>query len=155
MDKKLGLRLEINFIGNKSKKIDHALVYINVDDEDDWKLLDQNMIGSYKNTLIKINDLDTQKISYIFLKNTNFVLKDNLLKITSSSELNIYSKTKQRKEKIKSTIKNLNEKIGYYHSLNEIGLDLSEYLELVKLEEQVWRLKMEEILHLKKGENNE
>ncbi|MDC8913602.1 MSC_0621 family F1-like ATPase epsilon subunit [Metamycoplasma hyosynoviae] len=155
MDKKLGLRLEINFIGNKSKKIDHALVYINVDDEDDWKLLDQNMIGSYKNTLIKVNDLDTQKISYIFLKNTNFVLKDNLLKITSSSELNIYSKTKQRKEKIKSTIKNLNEKIGYYHSLNEIGLDLSEYLELVKLEEQVWRLKMEEILHLKKGENNE
>ncbi|KDE44721.1 MSC_0621 family F1-like ATPase epsilon subunit [Metamycoplasma hyosynoviae] len=155
MDKKLGLRLEINFIGNKSKKIDHALVYINVDDEDDWKLLDQNMIGSYKNTLIKINDLDTQKNSYIFLKNTNFVLKDNLLKITSSSELNIYSKTKQRKEKIKSTIKNLNEKIGYYHSLNEIGLDLSEYLELVKLEEQVWRLKMEEILHLKKGENNE
>ncbi|MDD1373438.1 MSC_0621 family F1-like ATPase epsilon subunit [Metamycoplasma hyosynoviae] len=155
MDKKLGLRLEINFIGNKSKKIDHTLVYINVDDEDDWKLLDQNMIGSYKNTLIKINDLDTQKISYIFLKNTNFVLKDNLLKITSSSELNIYSKTKQRKEKIKSTIKNLNEKIGYYHSLNEIGLDLSEYLELVKLEEQVWRLKMEEILHLKKGENNE
>ncbi|KDE43537.1 hypothetical protein NPL6_03560, partial [Metamycoplasma hyosynoviae] len=145
----------INFIGNKSKKIDHALVYINVDDEDDWKLLDQNMIGSYKNTLIKINDLDTQKISYIFLKNTNFVLKDNLLKITSSSELNIYSKTKQRKEKIKSTIKNLNEKIRYYHSLNEIGLDLSEYLELVKLEEQVWRLKMEEILHLKKGENNE
>ncbi|MDC8962950.1 hypothetical protein PUW93_02340 [Metamycoplasma hyosynoviae] len=155
MDKKLGLRLEINFIGNKSKKIDHALVYINVDDEDDWKLLDQNMIGSYKNTLIKINDLDTQKNSYIFLKNTNFVLKDNLLKITSSSELNIYSRTKQRKEKIKSTIKNLNEKIGYYHSLNEIGLDLSEYLELVKLEEQVWRLKMEEILHLKKGENNE
>ncbi|ASI53816.1 MSC_0621 family F1-like ATPase epsilon subunit [Metamycoplasma hyosynoviae] len=155
MDKKLGLRLEINFIGNKSKKIDHTLVYINVDDEDDWKLLDQNMIGSYKNTLIKVNDLDTQKISYIFLKNTNFVLKDNLLKITSSSELNIYSKTKQRKEKIKSTIKNLNEKIGYYHSLNEIGLDLSEYLELVKLEEQVWRLKMEEILHLKKGENNE
>ena len=79
-------KVNISFIDNKTETFDKVNAYLNLNDEDDWIMLDSNMIGSYELILIKlvIEEKRTKKEIYVFAKNANLILKNNILDFLDS-----------------------------------------------------------------------
>ncbi|PZW01475.1 MSC_0621 family F1-like ATPase epsilon subunit [Metamycoplasma auris] len=150
MENKSGsFNIKINFIDSKVLEIKKAKLYINVDEDDDWILIDSNSIMAYEYVMIKINDLDEDKTFYLFLLNPNIVIKDNRITINTFSKKVIYKQTKEKIDK-KDEIKEVLKKIEYYQSLQILGLNLDQFMELKILKQKLALLNLEQKFRLVK-----
>lgn len=147
-------KVNISFIDNKTETFDKVNAYLNLNDEDDWIMLDSNMIGSYELILIKlvIEEKRTKKEIYVFAKNANLILKNNILDIETFSQRNLFIKTKQ-KQNLKKQIADLKNKFDYLNAKQSIGLDVNEFLSYKQLKYDLYILKLRDLLNLKEVSN--
>lgn len=147
-------KVNISFINNKTETFDKVNAYLNLNDEDDWIMLDSNMIGSYELILIKlvIEEKRTKKEIYVFAKNANLILKNNILDIETFSQRNLFIKTKQ-KQNLKKQIADLKNKFDYLDAKQFIGLDVNEFLSYKQLKYDLYILKLRDLLNLKEVSN--
>lgn len=147
-------KVNISFIDNKTETFDKVNVYLNLNDEDDWIMLDSNMIGSYELILIKlvIEEKRTKKEIYVFAKNANLILKNNILDIETFSQRNLFIKTKQ-KQNLKKQIADLKNKFDYLNAKQFIGLDVNEFLSYKQLKYDLYILKLRDLFNLKEVSN--
>ncbi|MBN4089664.1 MSC_0621 family F1-like ATPase epsilon subunit [Mycoplasma enhydrae] len=152
MSKNSSFKIIINYIDNKSLVIRNAELYVNIDDNDDWALVDSDAVMAYDKTVIKINDIDTNKQFYLFLFNTNVIVYNKEIVINTFNKEMIYKKSNKAINN-KQQINELNEKIKYFNSLQTIGLSLDQYIEWNNLKRKLY---IENIKHNLKliGENN-
>ncbi|BAP39779.1 MSC_0621 family F1-like ATPase epsilon subunit [Metamycoplasma canadense] len=142
-------KIQINFLDNKTKIIRNGLLFINVDDEDQWVLADSNAIMAYENTVIKIKDLDEEKEFYLFLINTNIIINQKNININTFNKMEIFkqnNKTVDNKNKIREVLNN----ISYFNSLQKIGLNLDQFMQLKLLNQELYLLKIQQNLKLAK-----
>lgn len=147
-------KVNISFIDNKTETFDKVNAYLNLNDEDDWIMLDSNMIGSYELILIKlvIEEKRTKKEIYVFAKNANLILKNNILDIETFSQRNLFIKIKQ-KQNLKKQIAGLKNKFDYLNAKQFIGLDVNEFLSYKQLKYDLYILKLRDLLNLKEVSN--
>ena len=147
-------KVNISFIDNKTETFDKVNAYLNLNDEDDWIMLDSNMIGSYELILIKlvIEEKRTKKEIYVFAKNANLILKNNILDIETFSQRNLFIKIKQ-KQNLKKQIADLKNKFDYLNAKQFIGLDANEFLSYKQLKYDLYILKLRDLLNLKEANN--
>ena len=147
-------KVNISFIDNKTETFDKVNAYLNLNDEDDWIMLDSNMIGSYELILIKlvIEEKRTKKEIYVFAKNANLILKNNILDIETFSQRNLFIKTKQ-KQNLKKQIADLKNKFDYLNAKQFIGLDVNEFLSYKQLKYDLYILKLRDLFNLKEVSN--
>ena len=147
-------KVNISFIDNKTETFDKVNAYLNLNDEDDWIMLDSNMIGSYELILIKlvIEEKRTKKEIYVFAKNVNLILKNNILDIETFSQRNLFIKIKQ-KQNLKKQIADLKNKFDYLNAKQFIGLDVNEFLSYKQLKYDLYILKLRDLLNLKEVSN--
>lgn len=147
-------KVNISFIDNKTETFDKVNAYLNLNDEDDWIMLDSNMIGSYELILIKlvIEEKRTKKEIYVFAKNANLILKNNILDIETFSQRNLFIKTKQ-KQNLKKQIADLKNKFDYLNAKQSIGLDVNEFLSYKQLKYDLYILKLRDLFNLKEASN--
>lgn len=147
-------KVNISFIDNKTETFDKVNAYLNLNDEDDWIMLDSNMIGSYELILIKlvIEEKRTKKEIYVFAKNANLILKNNILDIETFSQRNLFIKTKQ-KQNLKKQIADLKNKFDYLNAKQSIGLDVNEFLSYKQLKYDLYILKLRDLFNLKEVSN--
>lgn len=147
-------KVNISFIDNKTETFDKVNAYLNLNDEDDWIMLDSNMIGSYELILIKlvIEEKRTKKEIYVFAKNANLILKNNILDIETFSQRNLFIKIKQ-KQNLKKQIADLKNKFDYLNVKQFIGLDVNEFLSYKQLKYDLYILKLRDLLNLKEVSN--
>ncbi|WP_152414853.1 MSC_0621 family F1-like ATPase epsilon subunit [Metamycoplasma auris] len=148
-NKRNSFNLKINFIDSKILEIKNAQLFINVDEDDDWILIDSNSIMAYEYVMIKVNDLDEQKTFYLFLLNTNIVIKENQITINTFSKKTIYKESKEKVDK-NQEIKEIAKKIEYYQSLQILGLSLDQFMELKILKQKLALLNLEQKFRLVK-----
>lgn len=133
-------KINIHFIGNKHLSIRNAILFINIDEEDEWGLANSDSMMAFENTVIKIRDLDQEKELFLFLINANIIIKENEININSFSKLELY----KQNNKIKFDnlqIKEITTKINYYESLQKIGLSLDQFLEEKHLKQRLYMQK--------------
>lgn len=147
-------KVNISFIDNKTETFDKVNAYLNLNDEDDWIMLDSNMIGSYELILIKlvIEEKRTKKEIYVFAKNANLILKNNILDIETFSQRNLFIKIKQ-KQNLKKQIADLKNKFDYLNAKQFIGLDVNEFLSCKQLKYDLYILKLRDLFNLKEANN--
>lgn len=147
-------KVNISFINNNTETFDKVNVYLNINDEDDWIMLDSNMIGSYELVLIKlvVEEKRVKKEIYVFAKNANLILKNHILDIETFSQRNLFIKTKQ-KQNLKKQIADLKNKFDYLDAKQFIGLDVNEFLSYKQLKYDLYILKLRDLLNLKEVSN--
>lgn len=147
-------KVNISFIDNKTETFDKVNAYLNLNDEDDWIMLDSNMIGSYELILIKlvIEEKRIKKEIYVFAKNANLILKNNILDIETFSQRNLFIKIKQ-KQNLKKQIADLKNKFDYLNAKQFIGLDVNEFLSYKQLKYDLYILKLRDLFNLKEANN--
>lgn len=147
-------KVNISFIDNKTETFDKVNAYLNLNDEDDWIMLDSNMIGSYELILIKlvIEEKRTKKEIYVFAKNANLILKNNILDIETFSQRNLFIKIKQ-KQNLKKQIADLKNKFDYLNAKQFIRLDVNEFLSYKQLKYDLYILKLRDLFNLKEANN--
>ncbi|WP_277735221.1 MSC_0621 family F1-like ATPase epsilon subunit [Mycoplasmopsis bovis] len=130
-------KVVINFIGNKQVTFNNALVYFNADEEGDWVSLVDNSILGYDITLLKIVDLSNKLTKYIFAKNTNITVAKNIISIYTFSEFVFFIETKAKKQ------------YNELEAMQQLGISIDQLLELNKLKEEKYILKMKNLHKLK------
>ncbi|PYF43608.1 MSC_0621 family F1-like ATPase epsilon subunit [Metamycoplasma alkalescens] len=140
-------QIKINFLNNKLLELKKAQLFINVDQTEEWVFVDENSILAYEKILIRIKNLETNQTFYLFLINTNIIVNENLITITTFSQKEIYFESKNFIDKTKE-IKEISNQINYYLSLQTIGLNLDQYMELKILEQKLYLLDFQQKLKL-------
>lgn len=147
-------KININFLDNKTLSIRNGQLFINIDDEDEWAKADLEAIMAYENTVVKIKDLDDQKEFYLFLINTNIIIKDNIITINTFNKMTVY-KQNNKASFNKNELKEVVEKINYLESLQKIGLNLDQFMEQKLLKQKLYILKIQKNLKLVKENDYE
>ncbi|KIM13488.1 MSC_0621 family F1-like ATPase epsilon subunit [Mycoplasma capricolum] len=138
----------INFIENKSvMKFNSCQVYFNVDQEDEWQLLNENAVLGYEILLLKLVFLD-QRTKYLFVKNTNIIVNNNQITINTLSKPKFFFKTNLKKLYLQE-LNEVNKKVKQLETIQKIGLDISTFLQLSELKNQQYVLKMKNFFKLK------
>ncbi|WP_412031488.1 MSC_0621 family F1-like ATPase epsilon subunit [Metamycoplasma buccale] len=149
-----GYDVTISFITKKDLHLRNVLIYLNLNNENNWELIKTNLLGSYDNTIIKVYDIDQEFEWYMFLKNASIFVKDDEIKINTFSKFNSYIKAKN-KINIDQSLKDISKEIEYYSAKQNFGLVFDQFIELNKLKNEQYQLKMIQILNLMKGGNHE
>ncbi|AEI90186.1 hypothetical protein FCM49_02485 [Mycoplasma bovis] len=144
-------KVVINFIGNKQVTFNNALVYFNADEEGDWVSLVDNSILGYDITLLKIVDLSNKLTKYIFAKNTNITVAKNIISIYTFSEFVFFIETKAKKQ-YNESYKEVSKKVAALEAMQQLGISIDQLLELNKLKEEKYILKMKNLHKLKEEE---
>ncbi|WP_434328893.1 hypothetical protein V2P69_01875 [Mycoplasma capricolum subsp. capricolum] len=138
----------INFIENKSvMKFNSCQVYFNVDQEDEWQLLNENAVLGYEILLLKLVFLD-QRTKYLFVKNTNIIVNNNQITINTLSKPKFFFKTNLKKLYLQE-LNEVNKKVKQLETIQKIGLDISTFLQLSELRNQQYILQMKNFFKLK------
>ncbi|AJK51403.1 MSC_0621 family F1-like ATPase epsilon subunit [Mycoplasma capricolum] len=138
----------INFIENKSvMKFNSCQVYFNVDQEDEWQLLNENAVLGYEILLLKLVFLD-QRTKYLFVKNTNIIINNNQITINTLSKPKFFFRTNLKKL-YSQELNEVNKQVKQLETIQQIGLDISNFLQLSELKNQQYVLKMKNFFKLK------
>ncbi|AZZ65718.1 hypothetical protein DMC14_002925 [Metamycoplasma phocicerebrale] len=143
--------IEINFLGEKPYLLKRGLIYININNEDAWELIENQSIASYPNTIIKIVDLVNNETWFMFLNNASIFVDNNKIEINSFSKFNRYTLAKKN-VKDNSLLKEVTKEIEYFDARQNFGLDFNQFVWLNKLKDQQYIQKMILLLNLIKGE---
>ncbi|WP_406617968.1 MSC_0621 family F1-like ATPase epsilon subunit [Mycoplasmopsis lipophila] len=136
------LKINISFLSSGEHFIPKAKMFVNVNDEDEFHELKNNTICSYEKILIKIIDIQMNKEYFLFLKNSNILIKNNIANIDTFSTKQFYVSL-LRKTIDEVEFKKLKKKIGKMEIKKDIGLSIDEILllEQLKYEEYIMRMK--------------
>ncbi|UUD37034.1 Uncharacterised protein [Mycoplasmopsis californica] len=138
----------INFLLSKKVEFPNSEVYVNIGDEDDWIRLTNDSILSYEIVLLKIYDLNEKTQKFFFGKNVNVIVENNEIKINTFSD-HISFKAVKIKNLYSNEMKEINKKISQLEALQHLGIDLDTYLELKKLKQEQYILKMKNLFKLR------
>ncbi|QJR44184.1 MSC_0621 family F1-like ATPase epsilon subunit [Mycoplasma miroungirhinis] len=142
--------IHISSLSSKSVNAKNASLFINLNQEDQWIFLENNSLASYKNTLIKIINHFNEKTFYVFLENSDFIVKNNLIEINTFANINLLVSDKnnfnlkQNKEQLKEVTKQIN----YYKAYTNLGLEVEQLIKLSNLETKQYQLKLKQLLYL-------
>lgn len=141
-------KIELLFLENKKLNIEKGLVYINVNEENTWEQIANTSIASYENLLLKIIDISKQNETFfVFLKNSNIVVNNNIATISTLTQPNFYIKSLNKVNLVK-TISELSNEIKFWKAKQQLGLKLDEFLKLEVLEEKYYLLSLRQELNL-------
>ncbi|WP_029608699.1 MSC_0621 family F1-like ATPase epsilon subunit [Mycoplasma simbae] len=145
-----GLEIEINSLASVPLTFKNANLYFNIDAENDFKLVNTQSLSSFDKTIIKIQNLNDNKEFYVFLTNTNIVIKDNKATINTFSRVVLYEQNKEffAKQSSKDILKDINAEISFLTASQSIGLRIDEATRLNVLKRQQFELKMKQKLFL-------
>ncbi|WP_434335490.1 hypothetical protein V2P22_01570 [Mycoplasma capricolum subsp. capricolum] len=145
----MAFSVEINFIENKQTiNFNKAIVYFNADEENEWISLTNNSILGYEIMLLKILDLSNNQEKYLFVNNVNIMVKNNHIVINTFSKQNFLVKTNCKKE-YQEQLKELHKQITILQANQTIGLTIDSLLELKRLKNKYYVLKLKNLLQLK------
>ncbi|WP_434337845.1 hypothetical protein V2P57_03165 [Mycoplasma mycoides subsp. mycoides] len=145
----MAFSVEINFIENKQTiNFNKAIVYFNADEENEWISLTNNSILGYEIMLLKILDLSNNQEKYLFANNVNIMVKNNHIVINTFSKQNFLVKS-NRKKVHQDQLKELHKQISILQANQTIGLTINSLLELKKLKNKYYVLKLKNLLQLK------
>ncbi|KEZ20955.1 MSC_0621 family F1-like ATPase epsilon subunit [Mycoplasma capricolum] len=145
----MAFSVEINFIENKQTiNFNKAIVYFNADEENEWISLTNNSILGYEIMLLKILDLSNNQEKYLFVNNVNIMVKNNHIVINTFSKQNFLVKTNRKKE-YQEQLKELHKQITILQANQTIGLTIDSLLELKRLKNKYYVLKLKNLLQLK------
>ncbi|KKW61613.1 MSC_0621 family F1-like ATPase epsilon subunit [Mycoplasma capricolum] len=145
----MAFSVEINFIENKQTiNFNKAIVYFNADEENEWISLTNNSILGYEIILLKILDLSNNQEKYLFVNNVNIMVKNNHIVINTFSKQNFLVKTNRKKE-YQEQLKELHKQITILQANQTIGLTIDSLLELKRLKNKYYVLKLKNLLQLK------
>ncbi|ADR24349.1 conserved hypothetical protein [Mycoplasma leachii PG50] len=145
----MAFSVEINFIENKQTiNFNKAIVYFNADEENEWISLNNNSILGYEIMLLKILDLSNNQEKYLFVNNVNIMVKNNHVVINTFSKQNFLIRT-NRKKKYQEQLKELHKQITILQANQTIGLTIDSLLELKRLKNKYYVLKLKNLLQLK------
>ncbi|WFQ92528.1 MSC_0621 family F1-like ATPase epsilon subunit [Mycoplasma feriruminatoris] len=145
----MAFSVEINFIENKQTiNFNKAIVYFNADEENEWISLTNNSILGYEIILLKIHDLTNNQEKYLFANNVNIMVKNNHVVINTFSKQNFLVKS-NRKRIYQEELKELHNQISILQANQTIGLTIDLLLELKRLKNKYYVLKLKNLLQLK------
>ncbi|WFQ91704.1 hypothetical protein MFERI14815_00308 [Mycoplasma feriruminatoris] len=145
----MAFSVEINFIENKQTiNFNKAIVYFNADEENEWISLTNNSILGYEIILLKIHDLTNNQEKYLFANNVNIMVKNNHIIINTFSKQNFLVKS-NRKRIYQEELKELHNQISILQANQTIGLTIDSLLELKRLKNKYYVLKLKNLLQLK------
>lgn len=145
----------INFLSSKPYSLKNGLIFINVDNEDKWELIENKAIASYPNSIIKIVDLnESEKEWFMFLSNASIFANDNKIQINTFSNFNKYLKSEQTID-LDKNLHEVTKEIDYFSARQNFGLDINQYIWLTKLKREQYINKMSQLLNLRKAEKYE
>ncbi|WFQ95060.1 MSC_0621 family F1-like ATPase epsilon subunit [Mycoplasma feriruminatoris] len=145
----MAFSVEINFIENKQTiNFNKAIVYFNADEENEWISLTNNSILGYEIILLKIHDLTNNQEKYLFANNVNIMVKNNHITINTFSKQNFLVKS-NRKRIYQEELKELHNQISILQANQTIGLTIDLLLELKRLKNKYYVLKLKNLLQLK------
>ena len=98
--------------------------------------------------LLKILDLSNNQEKYLFANNVNIMVKNNLIVIITFSKQNFLVKS-NRKKVYQDQLKELHKQISILQANQTIGLTINSLLELKKLKNKYYVLKLKNLLQLK------
>ncbi|MBU4690938.1 MSC_0621 family F1-like ATPase epsilon subunit [Mycoplasma zalophi] len=142
--------ISISSLSTNTINFKKATLFINLNQEDQWSSLDNDVLASYKDILIKIQNHFNNKIFYVFLTNSDFIIRNNKIEISTLSNINILVSDKNNfnlKEN-KANLKELSHQIKYYEAYKNLGLELEELIKLNSLESKQYQLKLKQLLYL-------
>nr|VZR97490.1 hypothetical protein MF5295_00337 [Mycoplasma feriruminatoris] len=145
----MAFSVEINFIENKQTiNFNKAIVYFNADEENEWISLTNNSILGYEIILLKIHDLTNNQEKYLFANNVDIMVKNNHITINTFSKQNFLVKS-NRKRIYQEELKELHNQISILQANQTIGLTIDSLLELKRLKNKYYVLKLKNLLQLK------
>ncbi|WP_412031333.1 MSC_0621 family F1-like ATPase epsilon subunit [Metamycoplasma buccale] len=142
-----GYEITISFLANKTSSFKNAYLYLNLNNEDDWAIINDEAMASYEKIIVKLEILETKKTKFLFLKNTNIVFENKTILINTFSERKFYKKS-NNKVMLKDKLKEVNKRIDHLDALQKIGLNIDQFIELKELKEKQYELKMQQLLNL-------
>ncbi|AME14892.1 hypothetical protein MmmBen468_0678 [Mycoplasma mycoides subsp. mycoides] len=98
--------------------------------------------------LLKILDLSNNQEKYLFANNVNIMVKNNHIVINTFSKQNFLVKS-NRKKVYQDQLKELHKQISILQANQTIGLTINSLLELKKLKNKYYVLKLKNLLQLK------
>ncbi|MBU4689454.1 hypothetical protein KQ873_00155 [Mycoplasma zalophidermidis] len=150
------IKVVINSLANIPLVFNKCILYLNVNDENNWKLISDKALASFDKTIIKIEDYQRDETFFCFLYNTNIVLNNKTASINSFSKIVLYKINKQSSEQVenKKMYKKITNEINYLTSAQSIGLLLDEAIKLDKLKTKQYEYKMKMLLSLETYEGD-
>ncbi|BAW18456.1 hypothetical protein MBVG596_0873 [Mycoplasmopsis bovigenitalium] len=141
---KNGINIEINSITNTPLVFKNAILYFNIEESDNWKMVSSKSLASYEKTVLKIQDFESNKTYYILLKNTNMNCDGQKATLNTFSKIKLFVKAKKSeiKNKYKAKLKEISQEISHLKALQNIGLKLNEIAHLNQLKNQEYELKI-------------
>ncbi|WP_303923598.1 MSC_0621 family F1-like ATPase epsilon subunit [Ureaplasma parvum] len=145
--------IQITLLENKKFNIDNGLLYVNVNEENTWEKIENNTVLAYEIILLKIVDDDHKKTFYLFLKNTHISVLNNIVKIQALNDLHFFikdglNKKNNHKKELVDRYKNITNNILELEAKQQLGLTLSEFLDLDNLKQEQYITNMQIRLNL-------
>ncbi|WP_027334138.1 MSC_0621 family F1-like ATPase epsilon subunit [Mycoplasma elephantis] len=148
-------KIIINFKNKTSLIIPKGKMSINnLMESEDWEELDDNSIANTELSLCRIYDKRKNKTIYIFLKNANIIVLNNIVNIITFKSKKIYYEAIKRNRYTKE-INELSQQIKKQKLLKNIGLNINEYIKMEELEEELFILKQKQEYNLTEMEEYE
>ncbi|QZX49122.1 MSC_0621 family F1-like ATPase epsilon subunit [Mycoplasma sp. E35C] len=123
---------EIEFIRFNDRFLHYHQAYflLNVNQIDEWELIQDDSLISIENVFFKIYDPYKDEEDYYILKNSFIKITDNKVTIYSDEKLKVYDvnykfKVKQYDDKLQE----FNNKLSYYESKINLGLNFKELID--------------------------
>ncbi|QBF34601.1 hypothetical protein EG856_01530 [Mycoplasmopsis phocirhinis] len=135
--------IQINSLSNASLNFKNATLFLNVNEFNDWKIVKNESIASYEQTLIKIKTKNNI-VLYTFVDNANIVVENNhiLINTFSNIKLMLSDKNNFKKSTFKNELKTISSQINYLIASQNIGIKLDEVAKLNELKRRQFEIKM-------------
>ena len=140
-------KLSISFLNGAKYNSSKAKIYINVNEEDEFKQLINNSICSFEQILLKIKDNENNKDLFLFLKNANIFIEKQHINIETFSPKEFYVSV-LRKINLQNSLLKIKKQINILQLKKNFGLSIDEHIQLEELKEKHYILNLREILNL-------
>ncbi|UWD33874.1 MSC_0621 family F1-like ATPase epsilon subunit [Mesomycoplasma molare] len=147
--------IKINFTDNSIFQSWKSEIYFFLEEEYKWEKIKNNSLASFKQILVKIVNKKENKKEYLFLKNANFLVKENHIWINSLNEQEIYIDSNTLNDLYKNEINLVKQEIEYLNSINKISLNLENIIKESNFKEKLYKLRLIEKLNLRKKDKDE
>lgn len=137
----------ISFLENKSLKLKDYSLFINHNDENDWIQIENHSISAYPHVLVKFVHETTQNTFYLFLKNLNIVNNEETILVKTFTNIQFFKEAKNILD-FKQVLADTKSKLSKLKTRQYIGLTIDEMLLFEQLKEQLYELKLKQLLNL-------
>ncbi|MBN3534744.1 MSC_0621 family F1-like ATPase epsilon subunit [Mycoplasma procyoni] len=148
------IKIEINFNNNTKYKAWNSELEFYLEESLSWETIKENSIASFENILIRITNPKFAKKHYLFLRNANFLLFEQVMKINTLSSNEIYVE-RASKQKDNKDFSELNNKISYLNHSQKLNPSLETLIEINQLNFDLYKFSKISEFNLRKGDGDE